>query len=171
MSDRTAELGWRVGRSTIADLEAGRRAKLEVPELIVLAEALGVPPAVLLYPDTLDGAAEVEYLPGERHPARWARERFAGEFPALYPAANVENLRLAQQEKVLTHELRLRERAYHAAARNLEHLPEGEDRKSFEDLITMAAVVVEDLRGELMVLRHRFANPSTDASSPEDGEA
>lgn len=62
LSDRTDELGHRVSRSTISDLETGRRARLEVAELLVLAAALDVPPLLLLYPEVPDG--EVEVLPG-----------------------------------------------------------------------------------------------------------
>lgn len=62
LSDRTDELGHRVSRSTISDLETGRRARLEVAELLVLAAALDVPPLLLLYPEVPDGMVEV--LPG-----------------------------------------------------------------------------------------------------------
>ncbi|MBR7191927.1 helix-turn-helix transcriptional regulator [Gordonia sp. SCSIO 19800] len=51
LSDRTAELGMRVSRPRIAALEGGKRGgDISVPELLVLARALGVPPLGLLYP-------------------------------------------------------------------------------------------------------------------------
>lgn len=62
ISDRTAELGYLVSRSTIADLEIGRRKHVLVPELLVLAAALEVPPMQLLFPDLPHGDTEV--LPG-----------------------------------------------------------------------------------------------------------
>lgn len=63
LSDRTAELGHPVSRTTISDLELGRRGeRLLVPDLIVLAAALGTSPGALLYPDVPHGPVEV--LPG-----------------------------------------------------------------------------------------------------------
>lgn len=63
LSDRTAELGHTVSRTTISDLELGRRGeRLLVPDLIVLAAALGTSPGALLYPDVPHGP--VEAIPG-----------------------------------------------------------------------------------------------------------
>lgn len=63
LSDRTAELGHTVSRTTISDLELGRRGeRLLVPDIIVLAAALGTSPGSLLYPDFPHGPVEV--LPG-----------------------------------------------------------------------------------------------------------
>lgn len=63
LSDITDELGCRVTRSVIADLETGRRKYIPAHELVMLAAALGVTPAALLtwgsFPD-----GEVEVLPG-----------------------------------------------------------------------------------------------------------
>ena len=52
LSDQTAELGYRVTRSRISDLETGRRNRIDVTELMMLARALGIPPLLLLYPGT-----------------------------------------------------------------------------------------------------------------------
>lgn len=63
LSDSTYELGCRVTRSVIADLETGRRKFLPVHELVMLAAALGVTPATMLtWGDLPDG--DVELLPG-----------------------------------------------------------------------------------------------------------
>lgn len=63
LSDATNELGCRVGRSTISDLENGRRKYIAVHELVMLAAALGTSPAVLLtFGSVPDG--ELELLPG-----------------------------------------------------------------------------------------------------------
>lgn len=63
LSDVTAELGCRVGRSTISDIENGRRKYIALHELCVLAAALGTTPAALTaYGTVPDG--EVELLPG-----------------------------------------------------------------------------------------------------------
>lgn len=63
LSDVTEELGCRVGRSTISDLENGRRKYVALHELVMLAAALGTSPAALLtFGSVPDG--ELELLPG-----------------------------------------------------------------------------------------------------------
>lgn len=62
LSDRCAELGWPIERNVISNLESGYRETITVPELLIFAEALGVPPLLLLLP--LGHAGEVEILPG-----------------------------------------------------------------------------------------------------------
>lgn len=65
ISDVTDELGQRVSRSTITDIEIGRRKYVAVHELSLIAAALGTTPSVLLTYGTLpDG--EIELLP-DRH--------------------------------------------------------------------------------------------------------
>ncbi|MDO2377450.1 helix-turn-helix transcriptional regulator [Rhodococcus electrodiphilus] len=77
LSDRTAELGFRVSRSTISDMEVGRRSRLELVEFIALARALGVPPVTLLYPGIPD--EPVEYVPGITVDSWTAIKWFAGQ--------------------------------------------------------------------------------------------
>lgn len=77
LSDRTDELGYRVSRSVIADLENGRRRYVTTAELCVLAWALRVPPVQLLYPDMPDG--EVEIVPQIEKPSIEAAQWFSGE--------------------------------------------------------------------------------------------
>lgn len=62
LADACESLGHPVPRSVIANLESGRRETITVPELFVLAQALGVPPLRLLVP--LGYADTVEILPG-----------------------------------------------------------------------------------------------------------
>ena len=63
LSDRTAELGYRISPTVIAKLDSGHRGSvLSVAELLVLAAALNMPPALLLFPGYPDGDAEL--LPG-----------------------------------------------------------------------------------------------------------
>lgn len=63
LSDRTAELGYRISPTVIAKLDSGHRGSvLGVTELLILAAALHMPPAALLFPDALD---DVEVLPGK----------------------------------------------------------------------------------------------------------
>lgn len=62
LAERTRDLGHPLDRSVIAKLEGGQRQSISVPELVVLARALEVPPIQLLYP--LGEEPQVELLPG-----------------------------------------------------------------------------------------------------------
>jgi len=112
LADRTAELGHPISRTAISNLEVGRKRAVDVPELAVLARALGVPPLLLLYPAI--SAGEVEVLPGHRTSSWSAVQWFAGrapytatdetgkvfvDFAAYEDGARL--LRLAQQEEEL----------------------------------------------------------------------
>lgn len=80
LSERTAELGYRISPTVIAKLDSGHRGEvLSVPELLVIAAALEVPPVALLYPNMPDG--EVEVLPGVVRPAPEAIETFSADIP------------------------------------------------------------------------------------------
>lgn len=64
LADACAELGMSaLQRTVISNIENGRRANLTVAEVAVLAEALGVPPAALMFP--AGHVEEVEVLPGK----------------------------------------------------------------------------------------------------------
>jgi hypothetical protein len=78
LSEETAALGYRVSPTVIAKLDAGHRGSvLSVAELLVLAAALNIPPALLLFPGYPDG--EVEFLPGRNADAYRAVNWFSGE--------------------------------------------------------------------------------------------
>ncbi|WP_024801033.1 helix-turn-helix domain-containing protein [Nocardia sp. BMG51109] len=62
LAQRTTECGYALSKAQISDLELGRKKTITVPELLILATALGVWPAWLLYPDLPHGRAEV--VPG-----------------------------------------------------------------------------------------------------------
>jgi transcriptional regulator with XRE-family HTH domain len=64
LSDRCEALGLPIKRSVLANLESGRRTTISVPELLILAEALGVVPMLLLFP--LGREETVEVLPGRQ---------------------------------------------------------------------------------------------------------
>lgn len=76
LADRCAQLGFPLHRSVIANLENGRRPTVSVAELLVLAEALGVPAARLLIP--LDNG-DVETLPGRPVNPWTALRSFTGD--------------------------------------------------------------------------------------------
>lgn len=81
LSDACMELGLPIARSVLANFESGRRPTLSVAELLVLAKALGAPPATLLFPP---GRSElVEVLPGRELRAWDALQWCAGEKPLM----------------------------------------------------------------------------------------
>ncbi|RIU30425.1 Putative DNA-binding protein [Mycobacteroides abscessus subsp. massiliense] len=80
LSERTAELGYRVPATVISKLDSGWRGSvLSVPELVVLAAALDMAPVALLYPTLPDG--KVELLPGKPARSLDAVEWFCGHTP------------------------------------------------------------------------------------------
>src|SRR5690349_5074985 len=78
LADRTRELGCPITRVAITKIETNKRAgKLDISEILVLAVALEIPPALLLVPEFPDDSS-VELLPGYR---AWPRseERRVGK--------------------------------------------------------------------------------------------
>lgn len=73
----TERLGYPLSRSLLANFENGRKQGLDVAELIVLAAALGVAPAAVVFPCL--PAGQVEMLPGQPVPAEDALRWFSGE--------------------------------------------------------------------------------------------
>ncbi|MBY3988802.1 helix-turn-helix transcriptional regulator [Rhodococcus fascians] len=84
LADRTVDIGFGISRSVVADLETGRKKSIDVPELLVLAAALGVSPAQLLFPDLPKGRVEV--LPGLEQESHDALRWFSGEAGLLKPS-------------------------------------------------------------------------------------
>jgi transcriptional regulator with XRE-family HTH domain len=84
LSDACAELGHPIARSVLANFESGRRPTISVPEILVLARALSVPPVLLLYP--LGRSEDVEVLPGNTQRTSAALDWFTGRsaFPGRY---------------------------------------------------------------------------------------
>jgi hypothetical protein len=76
LEGRTIELGSRVSRSTISELETGQRKTITLADVIVLAAALEVPVIDLIYPGTWNTA--VNLLPGVRVSKAEAAEKFGG---------------------------------------------------------------------------------------------
>lgn len=77
LSKRCTELGYPIPRSTLTNLETGRKETIVVQEITVIAEALDVSAVELLFPGLPDG--EVEYLPGRTARAMDALKSFTGE--------------------------------------------------------------------------------------------
>jgi transcriptional regulator with XRE-family HTH domain len=78
-----SDVGMPIPRSTLADLENGRRASISVAEWLTIAAALDVPPVVLLCP--VGTAETAEVLPGAEAPAYRAAQWVAGEAPLRHP--------------------------------------------------------------------------------------
>ncbi|MGW1996181.1 helix-turn-helix domain-containing protein [Embleya sp. NPDC001921] len=78
LADRCAELGYPVPRNVIANLESGRKESVSVAELLVVAEALEVPPVLLLFP--VGHAHGTHRAPArDREPLMGAVRWFTGE--------------------------------------------------------------------------------------------
>ncbi len=63
LADECEKRGAPMARTVISNIENGRRGNVTVAEVIILAAALGVPPAALVFP--VGYADRVEHLPGE----------------------------------------------------------------------------------------------------------
>jgi transcriptional regulator with XRE-family HTH domain len=83
LADRTKALGHPISKTMLWDIEQGKRKSIGVPDLLVLARALEVPPTLLLFPSPPD--TEVEFLPGEALPAALAEQWFTGEIQVASP--------------------------------------------------------------------------------------
>ena len=77
LADRCSELGYPIARSTIANIESGRKRDIPVQEVAAIARALGVPPVRLLF-DLRAGDVPVEVLPGVEALPVEGMEWFAG---------------------------------------------------------------------------------------------
>ena len=86
LAEECTAWGLELSRSTIADLENGRRVHLGIPELMVFAAALDIPPLLLIFP--VGHQAEAEVRPGEFRPAFRAATWFSGEAAAAARAVD-----------------------------------------------------------------------------------
>ncbi|MEV5047317.1 helix-turn-helix transcriptional regulator [Streptomyces griseoincarnatus] len=100
LADECARLGHpALQRTVISNLENGRRRDVSMADVLVLAAALEVAPAALIFPAGY--AAEVEYLPGQTADPLEAADWFTGS-----GAAEDSALALARRHREL--ELRIR---------------------------------------------------------------
>ncbi|MDD9377876.1 helix-turn-helix transcriptional regulator [Streptomyces sp. ZAF1911] len=77
LADACGKLGYPVPRTSIANLENGRRSGVELAELLVLAKALEIPPIMLMLPVGMAGSVEV--VPGDELPIWDAIAWISGE--------------------------------------------------------------------------------------------
>jgi len=78
LSDRTAELGHRVSRSTISEIETYRRKTITVTDLILLAAALNTAPVALVFPGPYDRDTKLVPREGQSWDETWAVQWFSG---------------------------------------------------------------------------------------------
>lgn len=84
VADKTIEIGFPITRATVSKIENGNRGgKVEVAELLVLAEALAISPAALMWHDAPD--AESRVLPERHTKAGQGFRMFTGEFDLIEP--------------------------------------------------------------------------------------
>ncbi|MFE2866660.1 helix-turn-helix domain-containing protein [Embleya sp. NPDC059259] len=95
LSDACSALGLPIARSVLANFEARRRPTVSVAEVLVIARALRVAPALLLFPVGDPTVNEVEFLPGETAGPWEALKWFTGEgripIDNLVPRGTVED--------------------------------------------------------------------------------
>lgn len=77
LADRCEELGMTIPQAVLANLENGRRESISVAELVILAQALDVPPTLLVAP--VATAEAIEVLPGHKADPMDVVEWFAGD--------------------------------------------------------------------------------------------
>ena len=94
LASRADELGLKLTRQTIADLESGRRRYVTTAELIILAAALDTSPIVLIYPGPYSDVIEV--WPGVQATEIQAAEWFCAERPG-FPSAGDSGAEVARQ--------------------------------------------------------------------------
>lgn len=144
LADRTGELGYPIGASVLTNFEAKRRgSRLDVAELLVLAAALDVPPALLLFPGYPDGG--VAYLPGRRQRSRAAVEWVSGNRAlrapdgdeALLGAFPTEMVRRANARQELRQRTGLR---FLRAAREFT-----DDEQAYQDVVDQVAAARQQI--------------------------
>ncbi len=143
LAERTKGLGHHVTRVAISKIEGNLRAgKLDVAELLVLAAALDIPPALLVFPGFPLG--NVELLPDDRQASNYdAVKWLAGERPL--PLRRADLKRLSAPEPNLGTQLvaAVRERDQHDLERLLATAKAAspEDRRVVAELETQGAMI------------------------------
>jgi hypothetical protein len=80
LAERCAELGYPISRVAIGKIETNHReGKFDLPEWLVLAAALEIPPGLLLFPSYPDGQLKV--LPGRDGDSYYALKWLSGLLP------------------------------------------------------------------------------------------
>ncbi len=132
LSDRTAELGYRVSRTTLSEIENGQRKWMSVAEVMVLARALNTAPITLLFgPDPLCDDS-IEILPGFPGPRTVGLQWFSGEIAAPSALICDDPDEYRRNLKPVTDARRISELAEQKSALMRAFLAHGADRREKE---------------------------------------
>lgn len=102
LSALTDQLGLKLTRQSITDMENGRRRYVTTAELAILAVALKIPPILLLFPGFPDGLVEV--VPGTETRSEDAASWFSGTWPGPSPGSpGNQGLLLVKATRALHH--------------------------------------------------------------------
>ncbi|MFF7155334.1 helix-turn-helix domain-containing protein [Streptomyces sp. NPDC008139] len=116
LADACAEIGHPIPRNVIANMESRRRSILPLVDVIVLAEALGTHPALLIYP--LGHVRQVQRLPLQHPTPTWdAMSWFAGESDSGLDAALVKAFRAKGRQEIIAFNAWNDMRSHHDDAR------------------------------------------------------
>ncbi|WP_197382842.1 hypothetical protein [Mycolicibacterium mengxianglii] len=154
LSDRTDELGHRVSRSVISDLETGRRRYLTTVELAVMAAALNTSPVALVYPNPSDDLLNlVEVLPGVQATGFQAAQWFSGERPGFTDSvAGSEAARVRAEFRENTRLLRLWRQIADLRERQMQHSHTGADGR----LTDAQRELIEQYQRQIDQLQHEL---------------
>lgn len=162
LANAVTERGAPMSRATVSDLENGRRgAHLTVPELVAIADALGVSPVSLLAPELPDGAINVmgddvrsldflRWVSGEAGPPREVAS-LPPVTPALYRTG--AQLRVGDGNSAAD-KLLILSRAFVAGIRQLHELPSPEviGADAYAELVKRRRDEMLELRAQISVL-------------------
>lgn len=145
LADACEKLGAPMPRTVISNLENGRRGAVTVAEVMVLAAALGVPPAALVFP--VGHVDEVEHLPEQTAPPLVALDWWNGE-----PSTGTTALALLRRHRDLEGRIRSLYRGIweQAIAEYQWHgEPDGPEAEVARDVARELTVQLHELRDEI----------------------
>jgi hypothetical protein len=143
LSERTAELGYRVSPTVIAKLDSGHRGDvLSVAELLVLAAALDIAPTALLYGGPYE--QETELLPVVKTTQLAAAQWFSGNLDGKPPVPSADSYQYRQNNKRLSASRRVLELQARKKAL-LSNMRDTDDQATLESLSDALAHVESDI--------------------------
>lgn len=152
LADRCTELGMPLKRSVLANFESGRRPTVSVPELVILAKALEVPPVRLIFP--LGYQEEAELLPG-RSLDTWDALKWFSEEPTQMetPPEIPQAVRMFRRHDELVGQSQRIAREYMDALAAVVHEADDAQREIKDQLAEMQQRRLNDTRKTLRDLR------------------
>lgn len=174
LAERCEELGSPLQRSSLANLETGRRESIAIHEVAVLAAAIGVPPIRLLF--DIEGDS-VEALPGlptlpwsalkwwSGEEPLWLGYKYAEPFSGLPPSREdveafnrgAKPLRLLRKHDSLAAEIVEQRGRVRTVMNAAEAMPDGEGRREWIRLNERRELAyLRDLQAQLEDLRLRM---------------